>query len=515
MSEFTHLAKTKNKVDTSEVVNFSSGSGYPKFVKSLTVERFRHLENVSLNFRHPISVISGTNKVGKTSILLLLACSHENFLKLDASKPEPTMRQHIWKDVIAFTSYESEHNDYSYRMDWRDGTKQRSGRGKRLASSKAWSGLAKKGKDRINAKIKKREVRFSDLERLLPARSFSTSLLRKANSPDESELSPYIAEAFCYVFSLPFDDTFKIKQLSGHVNKRCYLIESSHSPYSSYNAATGEESVISILRDSIESESNALILIDEVEAGLHPNIQRRLIDALYTVSWRDKKQFILSSHSPTVLSSVPSKSRIFIEKHSGICKVLEGISPNAAQSKMDAIGYPLVTLYCEDEMHKFLISHVLQKIQIDHQSFDRNFEIIISGGSELAKTDFERHRHRFSQSINKLGYCSVLDGDVSNMNGYSHMISDELVHILPFSKSPEEILVDKYLEVTPNSDLLSARSHENAHSLFVRMQELGLAYSKEDARSKCFSAFEDTDDYEQFFGNLKTFLVDTVEHFGA
>jgi hypothetical protein len=70
--------------------------------------------------------------------------------------------------------------NYSYELYWRVGTDIRNGEGKRLATSQAWTGLGKYSSgNRVNSQIKDKEVRLIDLERLLPTRNFSNSLLRK------------------------------------------------------------------------------------------------------------------------------------------------------------------------------------------------------------------------------------------------------------------------------------------------------------------------------------------------
>src|SRR6056297_691421 len=160
--DFTNINSKIAKLNACDVNTFqTSQNSFTHFALELKVERFRHLSEVMLPLNHPVTVLAGTNKIGKTSLLLLLACSHEKFMRLDASKPEPTWREHAWKDVLTFTKHETETNDYTYSMKWRLANKSQTGEGKRLASSKSSSGLGKKSKEvRRNAKIKDREVRL-------------------------------------------------------------------------------------------------------------------------------------------------------------------------------------------------------------------------------------------------------------------------------------------------------------------------------------------------------------------
>lgn len=379
--DYSKIHKVREKLSSCRVDEFrSKDDSYYRYVLEINIENFRNLKNVSIRFDHPITVVSGQNKVGKTSILLLLACSHEGFYRLDSSKPEPTWRLHNWRDVIAFTSYETEQADYSYRLNWRVGNKKHEGEGKRLASSKAWSGLGKRATDRMNAKIRDREVRLIDLERILPARSFSSSLLRKVAKGEIVDLESEIAAAYCYIFEIPWQGTLRISEVAGHVNKRCYLISGAGRVYSSFNAASGEESLINLIRDVFEAPEGSLVLIDEIEVGLHPSVQRRVADVLSMISWYHKKQFVITTHSPTVLASFPPVSRKFIERVDGGLRVVPRLAPETAMSKMDSEGHPLIHLYCEDELVKFLINKILIKISDEYPHFNRLFDIVLSGG---------------------------------------------------------------------------------------------------------------------------------------
>lgn len=75
-------------------------NSFVEYLYKIEVEDFRHIHDLSINFLHPITIISGSNKIGKTSILLLIACSHVNFKKYDSTKPETVLRNHNWSDVI-------------------------------------------------------------------------------------------------------------------------------------------------------------------------------------------------------------------------------------------------------------------------------------------------------------------------------------------------------------------------------------------------------------------------------
>jgi len=422
MLNLQNINQTKKKLDQYDPESFIDiDRSYLLYTRRITIDSFRHINELDICFKHPVSVISGTNKIGKTSLLLLIACSHYDFKRYDSTKPDTVLRRHTWRDVLPFTNHETIEKDYSYKLYWRVGQSPREGIGKRLHTSKAWTGIGKASSDlkRKNAQIRGREVRLIDLERILPARNFSNSLMRKISTYRGERINKDIEKAFSYILDVPSE--VQIKKIGSHINKLAFLISYTGEPYSSYNAASGEESLLNILYDIFETPKDSLILIDEVEAGLHPYIQRKLADIIQYVSWTQKKQFIITTHSPTLFSAFSQKSRIFIDRNiDGTYRPIHNISVNAAFSKMDSEAYPLLFLYCEDEISEYIIKKVLIEIGKEKRYFDRLINIIRSGSIDQVKNDYMRHKRNFTQLKHKIGYACVFDGDYKNDSSYSN-----------------------------------------------------------------------------------------------
>ncbi|KRD08890.1 hypothetical protein ASE21_13635 [Flavobacterium sp. Root901] len=496
-----------------------TGNSFRYFLNRLKINEFRHITNLDINFDHPITIISGTNKIGKTSLLLLIACSHKNFQKYDSTKPETILRNHSWRDVLSFTGYETATKRYSYELFWRVGTANRQGEGKRAIGRQSWTGLGKSSNisTRINAKIRDKEVRLIDLERLLPARNFSNSLMRKIFATQQVRLDQDIEHAFNYIFEIP--NPVEIYRIGSHINKIAYLITPTGAgldPYSSFNAASGEESLINILVDIFETPSDSLIMIDELEAGIHPNIQRRLADIIQYISWHHKKQFIITTHSPSLLSAFPQKSRKFIDKiPAGLYEVISSIPVNTAFSKMDSKAYPLVQLYCEDTEAEFIIRNILIQINRTRKHFDRLVNIIISGAIHEVKNDYIRHKRNYPQMRLKMGFCCVFDGDYKDDSNYSsyHNNPDEHTFFLYPYVAPEKFLVHSYLISNPHEQLNTALIYSDHHALFQEMANLGLAVDEADARNLCWNAFIATPEYHKLENDLSDFLLRTIDFF--
>lgn len=516
MLNLQNIKDAKAKINGYDPLTFSNAeNSYVKFVNKIEIEEFRHIKKLNLSFDHPITVITGTNKIGKTSLMLLIACSHYDFLRYDSTKPETELRRHTWRDVLSFTSYENTTRDYSYKLFWRIGNLLKDGDAKRLSTSQAWTGVGKASSDprRTNAQIKDREVRFIDLERVLPVRNFSNSLMRKISNGVQTRLNPDIEQAFSYIFET---SPAEIHSIGSHVNKQAFLINYQNSPYSSYNAASGEEALLNILVDIFDSPHNSLILIDEIEAGFHPYVQRRLADIIQYVSWIHKKQFIITSHSPTLLSAFNQKSRKFIEVQvNGEYHAISKISVNAAFSKMDSKAYPLLNLYCEDDVAEFIITNLLLSINRKYKHFDRLISIIKSGPANQVKNDYERHKRNYNQMRYKIGFCAVFDGDFKSDPNYSnlHQNPTENTFFLYPYVAPEKFLMKSYLNANPNPQLQTSLNYSDHHSLFQEMVNLGLAANENQGLQNCWNDFVNSPEYQKLQSDFETFIIRITSNF--
>lgn len=135
-----------------------------------------------------------------------------------------------------------------------------------------------------------------------------------------------------------------------------------------------------LLRDIVETPNKSLVLIEEIEVGLHPKIQRRLMDVLMYESHVSQKQFIVTTHSQTILSSVNAESRLFLDSNRQKC--IKRISTNAALSKMDAIAYPLLNLLVEDGLAKWIISRVINQVNTTVPGFYHLINVVVCGSAD-------------------------------------------------------------------------------------------------------------------------------------
>lgn len=81
-------------------------------------------------------------------------------------------------------------------------------------------------------------------------------------------------------------------------------------------------------RNSIQIKDNILLLLDEVDLYMHPDWQRQFLDLLYkrlNQEYSGKHiQVIISTHSPLVLSDIPTRNTIYLESNGEKCTIAKG-----------------------------------------------------------------------------------------------------------------------------------------------------------------------------------------------
>ncbi len=497
--------------DFFEKVDISKAKTFPFFLKELKFEPFRHIPKLEISFNNPISIISGTNRSGKSTVLMALACSHYDFLKRNPKNGK--LERHTWSSLMKTTPHDIQVNDWTYHITYKTGKKTETKRGQRKKASKKWNGIGKK-----ESQYTFRQVIFIDLDRIVPARFYGDKIYLLTKSATLQAISSTkVAEIEKYM-SYILEERFTINKLAQYQDKETFKYKNSNQ-YSSYNAATGEEVLTRIIIDIVEAPKSSLILIDEIEMGLHPKVQRRLLDVIRNVSRNEEKQFILSTHSGTILDAVNDKSRIFIEKNSkGDFKAIQNISVYAALTKMDSKSYPLMDVYCEDLEAQKIIKKALNEIESTKgiTNFSELVNIIISGSADRTFTNFNSHKNTYEFKKIRSGFACVLDGDMKTIRdskgNLTYQPSDDL-HFLYSNECPEKFLTREYLVTHPNVSIEYYLENENPHYLFKAIVENSTFNDEAEVFDYCWSLVLSTEKGKLYFESLQKFLIDMAKKY--
>lgn len=494
-----------------EHIDIDNPKTFPKFIKGVSFKKFRHIENLDVNFNNPITVIAGSNKSGKSTILMAIACSHLEFNKKSFNTGK--IERRTWSAYIRFTTHDIQNCDWEYSILYKTGSKVSARQGKRKNSSRKWSGVGKK-----ESQIKDRDVILLDVDRIVPARTLVNTISRKNIGLEQIEQFSRISDLKDCI-SYIYEENYTIDNSIDYSDKKMFNLNTNGS-YSSFNTASGEDVVLNMLVEILSVPNGSLILIDEIEIGLHPKVQRRFLDIIKHICITEEKQFIITSHSPTVYSSIPSESRVFIFNGPNGWKSQNGMNVNAIMSTMDSLYFPLIDLFCEDKEAQKIIEKALQNIMNNRNitNIKKYVNCIPIGSADKTYKTYIAHKETYEHKKIRSGYSCILDGDMTvkkDNEGNLLYPPESNLYFLFNNSSPEKYLVTKYLELNFNSNLKYHLENSNNHVLFSKMVDFGLATSTDNAFDLCYESLMQSQEGISYMEKLENFIIETCNKHSA
>lgn len=319
--------------------------------------RLRGLTKFDLKFDFPITAIAGRNGSGKSTLLALACCAfhaEDDGFKL-ARRSLPYYR---FSDFFMQRAEESDSTGISIHYfishdNWRRGPGYEDGKGigAQLRQKK------KGGKWNDYDRRLKRTVVFIGIERVVPHIERSQSRSYRLNfSPSAPQgWEDKVRAAVSKVLDKPYD---QYKQLR-HQRYSLPIVHVGETIYSGFNMGAGENALFEIFSAIYGCGQNALIVIDEIELGLHVLAQRRLIEQLKKACLQTNCQVICTTHSKEIFECLPDDGRVFIEAKGGKTHITSGISPLYAFAKMGAKNAHELDVLVEDEVAKCIVTNVL------------------------------------------------------------------------------------------------------------------------------------------------------------
>ena len=120
--------------------------------------------------------------------------------------------------------------------------------------------------------------------------------------------------------------------------------------------------MIALLHLMQRMPNSGLLVIEELEAGLHPQAQVRLVEALVDISLRKHIQVICSTHSEIVLDRLPREARLLIRRSGNEHSTTEFPSTRFALYEMSGTTQPELAVYCEDNVARVMIQEALADV---------------------------------------------------------------------------------------------------------------------------------------------------------
>ena len=388
------------------------------------MDGIRGIHELRVPFTYPLSVLAGPNACGKSTVLFAAACA---YARLDSQLPRLTpavlfpnycpakgaLRNTPQQACIR---YEYATPDGHRAMQWGRHTKKwnRSYHGRR------------------GGRQPQRHVYLRTLSTLSNPSEVRSILQmsRLQQLPKQHPLNP--AQISLVHALLPQLHYQQVLQLSGG-NKDMLFAQCQNAAYSELHMASGERVILHSALEFAQLQ-DALVLIDEVEAGLHPWAQQLFMLHLQQLAVRNKLQIIVTTHSPVVLYSVPPEGRIFLNRSEDDKVRVERPYRDLIQNAL--YGRPLDVLHilCEDKAAEAILHGILDYL-VPRERLQREHLRI---GRDTGAQEFPAHARALQKSGLLDQFIFVLDGAQRNSRTETELKKMERpVLLLPGDSAPE------------------------------------------------------------------------------
>ncbi len=369
----------------------------PHFLSEVYLDRIRGLDNLRVLFDYPVSVIAGGNATGKSTVLFAAACAYKvpgagtkDFVPstlFPYYSPKVGDRQDMLQRITLEFNYQTP--DGMRSMRWR-----------RMNSwNRSFFG-------RQNASQPERQVYLRTLSNLSNP-SEVRGVLSMSRLKSETQETPLTPSQIEFVHQmLPFKYAEVVDLSSGNKNL-LFAAQAGGAAYSELQMAAGERALLRLSKE-IAQLDGALVLIDEVEAGLHPWVQQLLMLHLQQLALRNDLQIIVTSHSPVILDAVPARGRIFLDRDEESGKIIVRPSyRDVIQNALYGRSNEVIKLLCEDEIAEGILKGVfdllLSKERIKWES--------VQIGRDTGASEFPMHARALAKFGQLQNTIFILDGD--------------------------------------------------------------------------------------------------------
>ena len=368
----------------------------PHFLSEVRLRGIRGIDDLRVAFDYPVSVIAGENASGKSTVLFAAACAYD----VPGAGVRDFVPSALFPDYRPKTGGRGDGKpEIILEFEYSTPQGRRSMRWRRV---KGWnrSFLGRRGAAQPNRPVYLRTL--SNLSNPSEVRGVLGMSLSKSR-PQETLLTASQIEFAQRI--LPFRYS-EVVNLSNRGKSLLFAAQDGGAAYSELHMAAGERSILRLSQE-IAQIDGALILIDEVEAGLHPWVQQLLMMQLQQLALRNDLQVIVTSHSPVVLDSVPEHGRIFLERdEEGRVKA----SPpyrDIVQKALYGRSREALNLLCEDEAAEGVLQGIFD-VLVPRMSLARES---IRVGRNTGADEFPSHAAAFAKFGQIQNFVFVLDGD--------------------------------------------------------------------------------------------------------
>lgn len=384
----------------------------------------RGLKNLTVDFRYPVTVISGRNGSGKTTLLSLAALAFNGQVGYFPKNAKKNSERGYYTFNHFFYKGPRDVDLTGIKIEWviKNGNEDKVIRLKKQTNK--WMKYERRPD---------RAVVYIGTSRLISA--IELNVLKNHFKPGKKAdevcvLNDEYRKYLNYILSTKYNEATELT----HRDYSIRTCQAGNCAYSSFNMGAGEDVVIELLGCIQKLPKQALCVIEEIELGIHPEAQAKLAEVLQEIAKEKQVQFIISSHSSDFIDALPRNSRIFLNRQGEETEVCYSPTTRYAMGKMSSKTFPEMSIFCEDEIAKKILECFLPN------STRKRVSIVpIGSKSELVRAyvfNRKANRDRFKGLI-------VWDGDVSDSNITSYLKSYSDEHDISYVKLHESQCPEK------------------------------------------------------------------------
>lgn len=436
-------------------------------INSIEFIKYRKLENLQLEFTKGVNVISGNNGTCKTSLLHLIANSYQAMISTSpdlVDKKAVGVIRAINKDINpkieSLTRGDKDYNDPAkgvkgnlFIVNYFNGLQLAFRRHNTKSTSRfAIKPVYKKADKQSLPSV---PVIYLGLSRLQPFGEFiqDDAIFKiKQSLPMKYDLSRNaFYKSLTYIDPMP-----KHVENMGNIKVRTEF-STNLDGIDSNTISAGEDNLFILLTaieslkyyyDSMRQDSphrESILIVDELDATLHPSIQMRLLDYLNNVSKDYEIQVFFTTHSVTLIEESLRKKINVIYLINNMNNVKLMPSPDKFQIRMHLVNSSIeeyfkdktLPVLTEDAEARFILGLLFDYLSEHNAEFQNTrsfFRFIdVNIGCDQLITLF---KDPFLFKLSQTAIC-ILDGDKDQTNGITNNIIS-----LPGGKSPEQFLYD-------------------------------------------------------------------------
>ena len=385
-------------IDSSIRKDFQNNPRY-KYLQSVEVSggSIRGLHPSKVEFKYPITAIAGVNGSGKSTLLALVSCAFQN--------------------TSSFVPFGKNSNYYTYSDFFVFAPEEKGLVSQIEIKSTYLTGITPKPPKVQGEDIRKKDsngkwnkystrpervVSFLGINRILPPsednkyRAYRSYFKVKTLSNDVKQ---ELINSLTAIFGQGYSDI----TLKEYKNCRLFYVTNINQ-YTGYNMGAGENAVLTLLYEILTAGDGALIVVDEIELGIHVSAQKKLIEVLKQLCKKKHCQIVCSTHSQYILDSLPLDGRVLIQSSWVRTIITQEISSEFALSALSGQKQPEMSVFVEDEVAQFFLQNVLC------EEIRKRIDVKIIGSADNSiPAQMEAH---FREGSNN--FCVIMDGDMKS-----------------------------------------------------------------------------------------------------